>query len=179
MDFTKWCNQQNIEFMVLPWEDVLSDLDTKNSLQNELHLYVESYIYQELTAEERMILKDENIPIALNKLFNTINDVRNHLASKEIKIGRLGQSYNYYGFSIENETLKCWFGYFLPIWDKYKTPIFLQVREEWIKSEKAEVMKKLKELGIKQEPEHEFVLPFSIDSIATWKEDLMRILANL
>ena len=130
MGFKKWCKQQHIEFIPLPWEDVLSDLDKKNSLQNELILFVESYIYQELTEEEKMILKDEKVPIALNKLFNTINDVRNHLSSKGIKTGRLGQSYSYYGFSIENETLSCWFGYFLPIWEKYKTPVFLQVKEE-------------------------------------------------
>ena len=126
-----------------------------------------------------MILKDENVPIALSKLFNTINDVRNHLSTQGIKVGRMGQSYNYYGFLIETEALSCWFGYFLPIWDKYKTPIFLQVRQEWIKSEKAEVMKKLKKLDIKPEPEHEFVLPFSIDTIAAWKEELTQLLKNL
>lgn len=125
-----------------------------------------------------MILKDENVPSALNKLFNTIYDIRNYLASKEIKIGRLGQSYNYYGFQIESETLSSWFGYFLPIWEKYKTPVFLQVREEWIKGEKGEVFKKLKKIGFSQEPNHEFILPFSIDSIATWKEDLTNILSN-
>ena len=179
MDFNKWCKQQQIEFIPLPWEDILGDLDTKHSLQNDHLLFVESYIYQELTEEEIMILKDENVPIALNKLFNTINDVRNHLSSKGIKAGRLGQSYNYYGFLIETEILSSWFGYFLPIWEKYKTPIFLQVREEWIKSDKAEVMKKLKNLGIKQEPEHDFVLPFSLDSIATWKEDITQLLIKL
>ena len=179
MGFLKWCTQKKIDFIPLPWEDLLSDIDIKNSLQNELLLFVDSYIYQELTEEEKMILKDESVPIALSKLFNTINDVRNHLASKGIKTGRLGQSYNYYGFQIENETLSSCFGYFLPIWEKYKTPIFLQVREEWIKEEKGEVMKKLKKLGIKTEPEHEFVLPFSIDSIASWKEDLTKILSNL
>ena len=91
----------------------------------------------------------------------------------------MSQSYNYYGFFVERESLSCWWGYFLPLWEKYKTPIFLQVREEWIKSEKAEVIKKLKDLGFKKEPEHEFVLPFSIDSIATWKEDLMRVQISL
>jgi len=179
MDFIRWCTQQQIDFIPLPWEEVLSDLDTKDSLQNELFLFVESYIYQELNEEEIMILKDENVPSALNKLFNTIYDIRNHLASKEIKIGRLGQSYNYYGFHIESETLSSWFGYFLPIWEKYKTPIFLQVREEWIKEEKGEVLKKLKKLGFNQEPGHEFILPFSVDTIATWKEDLTKIISNL
>ncbi len=178
-DFIKWCTQQHIDFIPLFWEEVLSDLDTKNSVQNELFLFVESYIYQELNEEEIMILKDENVPNALNKLFNTIYDIRNYLASKKIKIGRLGQSYNYYGFQIESETLSSWFGYFLPIWEKYKTPVFLQVREEWIKGEKGEVLKKLKKLGFSQEPEQEFILPFSIDSIGTWKEDLTKIISNL
>ncbi len=126
-----------------------------------------------------MILKDENVPSALNKLFNTINDTKNHLASKGIKVGGLGQSYSYYGFQIESKILSSWFGYFLPIWEKYKTPVFLQVREEWIKEEKGEVLKKLKKIGFRKDPEQEFVLPFSIDSIATWKEDLTEMISNL
>lgn len=179
MDFIRWCTKHQIEFIPLSWEDLLSDLDTQNSLQNELFLYVKNFINQELSEEEMMILKDENVPIALNKLFNTIYDVKNHLVSKGFKTGRLGQSYNYYGFFIERETLSCWFGYFLPIWEKYRTPVFLQMREDWIKEEKSELLKKLKEIGFKKEPGHEFVLPFSIDFIANWKEDLIKILLKL
>lgn len=179
IDFIKWCTKNQIEFIPLPWEDLLSDLDTQNYLQNELFLYVKNFINQELSEEEMMILKDENVPIALNKLFNTIYDVKNHLASKGFKTGRLGQSYNYYGFFIERETLSCWFGYFLPIWEKYRTPIFLQMREDWIKEEKSELLKKIKEIGFKKEPGQEFVLPFSIDFIANWKENLIKILLKL
>lgn len=178
-NFRQWCIQQGIEFVPLPWEDILSDLDTRDSLQKELVLFVEGFINQELSKEEIMILKNTEVPSALNKVFNTVMDVRNFLEGKEKKTGRMGQSYNYYGFTIELPSFSSWFGYFLPIWEKYKTPVFLQVRREWIRTDEAQILRALRDIGFHQEVEHEFIRPFPVDSINTWKQELLDLLSKL
>lgn len=178
-DFLQWCSQQGIAFVPLPWEDVLTDLDVRDSLQHELFLFVRDFINQELNEDETMILKDKNVPTALNKLFNMIADIRDHLATQGFRTGRMGQSYNYYGFTIETEAFSCWFGYFLPIWGKYGTPVFLQVEQEWIKTEKDKILGKLRDNGFDREEVHQFVRPFPVDSIAGWKQDLVELLSQL
>lgn len=177
VDFRKWISQQGIEFVPLPWEDLLTDLDFRDSLQNELFLHVNVYVGQELSKEEKMILKDPNVPNAINKVINTVVDIRDFLISEGFKTGRFGQSYNFYGFFIEAENVSCWFGYYLQVWAKYKTPVVLQVRDKWIKKDKNEVLSKLRELGFETESSSELLLPFPVDRIKNWKQDLKEVLS--
>lgn len=179
MTFQKWRTMQGIDFVRLPWEDVLDDLDKRDSLQNELFLFVRGFINQGLNKDEKMILKQVDVPRALSKVFNTITNIRNSLNSKEIKTGRIGQSYNYFGFDIELTELSIWFGYFLPIWEKYKTPIFLQVRREWFRADEGKILRALQELGFEQEERHEFILPFPVDSIDKWEKELLGLISKL
>lgn len=177
VDFEKWISQQGIEFVPLPWEELITDLDFRDSLQNELFLHVNVYVGQELSKEEKMILKDPNVPNAINKVINIIVDIRDFLISKGLKTGRFGQSYNFYGFFIEDENVSCWFGYNLQVWAKYKTPVVLQVREKWIKKNKAGILNKLKKFDFETESSSEFLLPFPVGRIENWKQDLKEVLS--
>jgi len=183
VDFQQWLSQQGIEFVKLAWEDILTYLDDWDSLQHELSLFVRGFINQELNEDEKMILKNKNVPAALNKLVNVINDIRLHLQAQGqvqgFTPGRMSQSYNYYGFTVENEAFSCWFGYFLPIWEKYGTPVFLQVQEDWIKKEKDEILRKLRDNGFDKDEQEQFVRPFAVDSIDSWKKDLVGLLSQL
>jgi len=178
IDFISWTKQQAVDFMPLSWEEIVADLDHRDSLQNELMLFVNDYINQELTEEEKMILKNPEVPSAINKTINLIWEIRNHLASKDYSLGRLGQSYNSYGFMIEKKNVSFWFGYYLSLWGKYKTPVVLKLKEEWIKDNKNEIIDKIKELGFEKESASEFILPFSVDRVESWKQDLLESLSN-
>ncbi len=132
--FQKYCSDRNIIFKTISWEDILQDLDLSNSLQNELFLYVKDNINQGLTMEDRSILTTDKFPIALDKLFNMMFSIRDSVAVQSFKVGRMSQSYKYFGFTIEHQSLSLYFGYFLPLWSQFKTPIFLQIRESYIKT---------------------------------------------
>ena len=178
-DFKTWCKDREITFIPIPWEDMLSDLDLNNSIQKELYLLINDYIYQELKEDETMVLKNENVPSAISKLFKNIEDIKSHVSNKDIKTLRMSQSYNFYGFFIECKDYKSWFGYFLQIWGKYKTPIFLQIREDWIDINHRSILDKLSGYGFKYEKDHEFVKPFFVDDIDNWKDELIKIISEL
>jgi hypothetical protein len=138
---------------------------------------VKDYINQELTQEEKMILQNPQIPSAINKLFNFIDELRNHVSANKLDVGRMTQSYNYYGFYIEAEKIRLFFGYFLPLWENFKTPIFLHILEDWIKENNKDNIKKiLKDNFFIFEKGHHFIRPFKIDSIESWKDELIDIL---
>ncbi len=176
-NFISWMKQQGLKFVPLAWEDIIADLDHRDSLQNELMLFVNNYINQELTEEEKMILQDPKVPSAINKIINIVIDIRDYLMAKGYEMGRMGQSYNFYGFIIETENASFWFGYYLQVWGKYKTPVVLQLYEKRIKGNKSEIMERIKKLGFEKESATEFILPFSVDRIDTWKQDLFEILS--
>jgi len=169
--------QRNIIFSPLPWEEVLGYLDLMDSLQYELYLFVRDYINQELTQEERMILQNPQVPSAILKLFKFIDELRNNLSARGWSVGRMSQSAYYFGFQIETEKTKLFFGYFLLLWEDFKTPIFLQVREEYIKEDNKDIfIKLLKDNSFIHNKEYEFIRPFKVDSIESWKDELIDIL---
>ncbi|NIN01204.1 MAG: hypothetical protein GTO24_24860 [candidate division Zixibacteria bacterium] len=178
-DFLQWCREQGIKFVRLPWEDVLTDLDVRNSLQHELALFVRDFINQELNEDEKMILKDKNVPAGLRKVINTIGDIRDHLGAQGFTTGRMSQSYKYYGFEVKTPAFTSWFGYFFTIWEKYGTPVFLQIQENLIKKEKDEILKKLRGKGFEKDEQEQFVRPFAVDSVDSWKQDLIHLLLQL
>lgn len=177
--FDKYCSDKNIIFKTISWEDILSDIDNidnKDTLQYELYLFVNDYLNKELNAEEVMILKNMDVPSALEKLFKIISTIKNDLDIIEYKTERVGQSYNYFGFHIEHNYFLCWFGYILPIWHEYETPVFLQIKEEWIKDKQEDIMNLIKECKFSRNEEYEYILPFDVDDIPNWKNDLAKIL---
>lgn len=179
-DFAAWRDKSGIQFVGLPWEELVTDLDSRDSLQDELRILVGDFIRQELTKEERMILEDKTVPAALEKLFELIGDMRDHLTAMSFRAGRLSQSYNYYGFPVKLEGLRPWFGYFLSLWKTHGTPVFLTVRDEWINnSQRNQVVEKLTRNGFVRDATEHFVRPFSTDRIGKWKEDLTGLLENL
>ncbi len=178
--FIEYCSEKDVDFITISWEEILNDLDRTNSLQNELYLYVENYINQELKEEEMKILKDSNVPTALNKIFNIISNLKDTISVEGYKIERVGQSYNYYGFKINYKLFSFWFGYMFPIWRSHETPIFLQLKEEWItdKRNRDDILKLLDENKFQQEDNEGYILPFEIDNIATWKHELIKIMKD-
>ena len=177
--FEQHCADRKIIFNTISWENILQDLDLSNSLQNELFLYVRDYINQGLTMEEKSILANDNFPVALDKLFNLMFSIRDSVNVQSFKVGRMSQSYKYFGFYIEHQSLSIYFGYFLPLWSQFKTPIFLQIRESYIKNNNDAVLKFIKDNNFSRDSNHEYILPFKIEKCENWASELNRILEGL
>lgn len=177
--FKEFLQEKGIEFKKIAWETVIGWLDKADSLQNELFLYVEEFLNLELTKGERMVLQNPELPTSLLKLFKNIENIANDVSAKGWKISRMTQSYNFYGFYIETESFKLYFGYDLPKWEDFNTPVFLLTKESWFKTDKALTLSQLSENGFIHAKDHSFVLPFAIESISTWKKDLLELLAKL
>ena len=179
LSFKQYCSDRKIIFKTISWEDILQDLDLSNSLQNELFLYVRDYINQGLTMEEKSILANDNFPVALDKLFNLMFSIRDSVNVQSFKVGRMSQSYKYFGFYIEHQSLSLYFGYFLPLWGQFKTPIFLQIRESYIKNNNAVILKFIKDNSFLRDSNHEYILPFKIEECENWVSGLNGILEGL
>jgi len=179
LSFQKYCADRNIIFETISWEDILQDLDLSNSLQNELYLYVKDYINQGLTMEDKSILTNDKFPVALDKLFNLMFSIRDSVDVQSFKVGRMSQSYKYFGFTIEHQSLSLYFGYFLPLWSQFRTPIFLQIREAYIKNNNDLILKFIQESNFIRDSNHEYILPFKIEECENWVSELNRVLEGL
>ncbi len=177
--FARLCEDSRVSFVRVDWEDLVTDLDMDDALQRELVLYVQDYIDQEMTMSEKEALKNTDVPAALEKLFRRVAGMQSRLTADGYSPGRLGQSYNYYGFSVEHEALKLWFGYSLPQWGAYGTPVLLQIREEWIKGERAPVIEAVRRIGFVRDEKLEWVLPFKVDGMESWLDRLQDALAGI
>ena len=121
-----------------------------------------------------MILKNAEVPIAISKMFNVISNIKNEINLPNYQTGRIGQSYNYYWFPIRHKKLEFAFGYFLPLWAKYKTPIFIQFREIWAAEKSEDIIKILYRQGFVYEMGEEYVLPCPFNT----NEELVKFLLD-
>jgi len=174
--FPAYCKERGIRFLPLAWEDLLTDLDRSNALQNELYLYVEEYIDRELTMKELELLRNMNVPSALEKLYSLVAQIQGHVQTKGFQPSRIGQSYLFYGFTTELGSASLWFGYSQPTWLRYETPVIAQLRESSLKCEKGPVLDCIRDTGFKQDAELEYVLPFGLDDVANWSNKLVSVL---
>jgi len=176
--FDAHCNERGIVLVPIAWEDLIIDLDESNALQRELRLYVEDYLEQELTMREKEVLADTAVPTALEKLFKKMTTIRDSLTVEGFVPGRMGQSYLYFGFSAVHERITLWFGYGLPLWAIHKTPVFLQLKERWIKTNKEQVLNIARENGFVKDEGLEWILPFQLSQSENWTLTLRDVLAK-
>jgi hypothetical protein len=178
-NFDAICTDKGIVVVPLAWEDVFADLDDGNALQRELRLYVQDYLDQELTMREKNLLGDKDVPAAIEKLFKKVTTIRDSLAAAGFSQGRMGQSYNYFGFSVEHKSVSLWFGYSLPEWSRHGAPAILQLRKRWIKGAEEPLMAVVKELQFVKDEKAEWILPFEVSTIETWDVRLREVLLRI
>ncbi|MCU7493516.1 MAG: PD-(D/E)XK nuclease family protein [Ignavibacteria bacterium] len=127
-----------VKLNYLLWDDILKIFASTNFVVNNLAYFIQTRFLTsiELDPKEIEMLNNNNYPQALNKIFNLIPLIKD-IILKSYTVQRTSQSYNYYGFYIEQGLVKSWFGYFFPLWltpidVNVCTPLHLQIREEWI-----------------------------------------------
>lgn len=174
-DFKEFCTENKIEFKEINWGILISDLDKSDSLQNELYLYVSNFLLKGLTMEEKEVLKNNSVPIALKKIYQKIYTIStNNFPGSFKKQSRVSQSYQYYGFYIGNPKIKFWFGFNLERWEKFNTPVFLELYDNKLLSKK-----KLEELSFKKDNESSDILPFPIENENEWTNILKLTLSKV
>ncbi len=178
-EFEDWCVDKNVQFIPLPWEEIVLDIDMNDTLQKELSLFISTFLNQELMEEEMEILENNLVPKAITKMINVVYDIREYLLSEGFKAGRIGQSYQYYGFTITLSGIELWFGYSLTTWADLKAPVILQAKKEWIHKSKSELLQNLNDLGFTKNEDLELALPFHIEKIDRWKNDIIELLNSL
>ena len=118
------------------------------------------------------MLKNIEFPEALNKLYRTIDRIREGLYHNdfETRKRKVSQSYQYYGFYIELTHISLWFGYWLPLWlnpiqKNECTPLYMQFRSEWIRGKglDAQIEPALKKCGFIKTDDHGWLKPYSLD----------------
>jgi hypothetical protein len=120
------------------------------------------------------MLKDKDLPHALNNLYRTIDQVKNELSQRGFEKVKASQSFQYYGFYIDLEKVVMYFGYYFPLWvnppDKSNiTPIYLELQSSKIKQEGQKldesIMQRCGFTNIKTPNYDGWVKPYNLDSL--------------
>lgn len=178
--FTNYCGKKGITFKCMSWEKINDLLDTNNELENELRLYINSYLQLDFSKEEILVFKNLEIPEALQKSYNKINIIRSNISLENFGNIRFSQSFNYSGFYFSNNELEFYFGYLLHNWVEFKTPFSLQARKSRIDvKDKDMIVQKLLNLEFqytKDKSKDELVIPFFIENESEWQFKLEEII---
>jgi hypothetical protein len=103
------------------------------------------------------------IPDLLQRIFKLVERVRGEIAGGNITPGRQIQSYKYWGFRFCMNNKSFWFGYMLPHWGKYETPLFLQTRPSW-DGNGTITDEALARAGFEKGLADDFILPIRLDA---------------
>ena len=114
------------------------------------------------------MFNNKTIPDTIEKIIIIVEKIRNILQNNGLSVGRMIQSINYYGFFIENDSFKVWFGYALPWWNKVNSnisPLFMQIKPEWNREVEFNdnFNKTLKELGFILLEDFDWIKPYPIE----------------
>lgn len=169
--FGKYCFNSGITFKSISWEKINDFLDYDNELEKELGLYIDIYLSKNFTKEEIMALNQTDVPKALLRLYKKIDYLKLNINFKSLdKIGQSDSS-RYHGFYFGNDTKEFYFGYILPNWEAFGTPIFINIRKNRIHQNVNKTINQLIEFGFqinKDDPE-EYLIPFDINNVSEWQ----------
>jgi len=151
------------------WEDLQEIFKSNNFLIDNLGYYINKSFIQSIKFTKMNItsLSTPVTPASLKMLIELINLVKGKLNISGVKTGKTSQSINYYGFNCITTKFTLWFGYVFPLWpleyEKGKiTPVYIQLKSEWIKSITIDpnFETKIKGNGFRFDSEHEWIKPY-------------------
>lgn len=124
---------KGITLLVVPWEEVLRILDSGHVLVSELMAFLRErfLVHIQISRQEVQRIMDSEIPVLLQKILAMVDRIKGEIGQQDIEVGRSSQSINVYGFNLTRGGYHFWFGYFLPEWRQYGTPLFLQSNPHW------------------------------------------------
>ncbi len=164
--FEEWFKSKNVEFITLTWEALLKDFMCGNEVVSQLSEFIKNrYLKNTIfTEKEVKMINTHDIPIIMEKLWATIDKAKDSLAGDDYKVKRTTQSRLFYGFAIEQPWGDIWLELYHNAWKDYATPFILQVRRSFFNDafNADDIETALKNNGFTFRPEHEYVLPITI-----------------
>lgn len=126
-------------FYFIFWEDILELWKSDEYLVNALNDYIYHFYIKEInfSSEDIVLIKDKNIPNLLEKLYQLTNQVRNEIAQRKFQPTSISSSYQWWGFYIDLDNVKAWFGFGLNLWKMEKnfiSPFGIQIQKNSIPS---------------------------------------------
>lgn len=172
----KYFKSLNVSYISINWESIMSDIGTNDTFQLELKNFINDYLHEELTKMDIKLLKEPNLPTAIEKIFSYVSQTRDKLDHPSFKNGRMSQSILSYGFYIKHKYFKLWFGYNLPLWNSICSPVVLQIRRGWISSKDDEILNIIKTLNFNYDNNSEYILKIELDNYDYWHKDIYNII---
>ncbi|MBT7618080.1 MAG: hypothetical protein HN590_12430, partial [Calditrichaeota bacterium] len=183
--FNEYCNlNPAINFQSIAWEDVVITLDNSVEIQRELRIYIMDHLPLELTRENIDQLSKKSFPDSLSSLYQKIRNLQTNLRldSDSFKLDAVRHSYNWYGFKILSfdDTYNLWIGMILEPWSITGIPIYIQVREDWVKRDEfLKVKNILIELGFKEDKQYSYLLPIPFEKLSSMEDTIINICNRL
>ncbi|RQD75863.1 MAG: hypothetical protein D5R97_05365 [Candidatus Syntrophonatronum acetioxidans] len=166
-EIKKTMDNESIKFVWLTWEKLLEDFACGNFIVEHLGDFIRSRYLKDttLTREELKMINQNDIPVILDKIWTSIDKVKDALA-EDYKVKRTTQSRLIYGFFLEETWGDVWVGLYTIIWKEYSAPFFIQARDNWFSesfsSEK--VASSLKEVGFSEHKEMGYVYLINVNN---------------
>ena len=147
-----------VRFKVITWDRLLQLLDSDSPLIVELSEFVRNRVLLpvEFSPKELSMMMSDEIPNILTSVFRAIEQVRGRLDAAYVT-GRMSQSREVFGFFIDHQDVRFWFGYSLKHWQRVKTPFTLQFSSQWKPKNSLISETMLPSLGFSKDDD--FVLP--------------------
>jgi hypothetical protein len=163
-DLARYMAANGVHFHLVTWESILQGFACGNSIAEALNEYVTAKFLRStiLTNKEISLMNTAEVPVLLEKLWATVDGVKDALAGAGYKVQRTSQAKAFYGFPIACGWCDPWFGIYTTAWKDYETPFVLMLRRSWIHEESISIESLnpiLNELGFIDNTSLEKVLP--------------------
>ncbi len=160
---------EGIKFTWLTWEKLLQDFACGNFVVEHLSDFIKSRYLKDttLTKEELKMINQNDIPVILEKLWTSIDKVKDALA-EDYKVKRTSQSRLVYGFFMSEPWGDLWVGSYTNTWRDYSTPVIIQIKDKWYSEpyslEKEKLSSILNDIGFIEHKELGYIYLIKIDS---------------
>ncbi|WKZ70878.1 MAG: PD-(D/E)XK nuclease family protein [Melioribacteraceae bacterium] len=129
-------------FEFIFWEDILELWKSDDCIINALQEYIYDLYIKEInfSSEEIMLLKDQNVPELLDKFYKLISQVRDEITKRGFVATSIRSSYKWWGFYIDLNKVKVWFGFGTDLWkmsDDFISPIGIQIQKSSVSNSMA------------------------------------------
>lgn len=165
-ELINFCVENGVSFQTLSWEDIFRLFGAEDVIIANLKNYIQSKYITSTILKEREIamINSKEVPMLMDKLWASIDKIRDMLSGENYKVLRTTQSRIFYGFAVERFWGKVYVEYYHYSWLNYNTPYMMQIRSDWVdhnyRSQDLETH--LKSINFIYDKNMEYVLPIVI-----------------
>jgi hypothetical protein len=159
---TELFQSHTVDFRVLTWDRLLQLLDSDSPLIAELIEFVRNRVLLpvEFSSKELSMMMSDEIPNILTSVFRAVDQVKGRLDAAFVA-GRTSQSKEVFGYYVDYQNFRFWFGCSLQRWQRVKTPFTLLFNSQW-KAENSRINESLLPgLGFTKDEDYVYPITFA------------------